>query len=46
MGLRPNEPEWKHQLNDFIKAHQQEINKILLEAGVPIVDEKDQLITQ
>lgn len=46
MGLRPNEPEWKHQLNDFIKEHQQEINKILLDAGVPIVDEKDQLIAQ
>lgn len=46
MGLRHNEPEWKHQLNDFIKAHQGEINKILLDAGVPIVDEKDQLITQ
>ena len=46
MGLRPNEPEWKHQLNDLIKAHQGEINTILLDAGVPIVDEKDQLITQ
>ncbi len=46
MGLRPNEPEWKHQLNDLIKANQQEINAILLEAGVPIVDEKDQPITQ
>lgn len=46
MGLRPNEPEWKHQLNDLIKAHQQEINQILLDAGVPIVDEKDQLIAQ
>ncbi len=44
MGLRPNEPEWKHQLNDFIENHQAEINKILLDAGVPIVNEKDQLI--
>ena len=44
MGLRPNEPDWKHQLNDFIKQHQEEINTILLDAGVPIVDEKDQLI--
>ena len=46
MGLRPNEPEWKHQLNEFIKTHQAEINKVLLDAGVPIVDEKDQLIKQ
>jgi quinoprotein dehydrogenase-associated probable ABC transporter substrate-binding protein len=44
MGLRPNEPDWKHQLNDFIKQHQGELNTILLDAGVPIVDEKDQLI--
>jgi quinoprotein dehydrogenase-associated probable ABC transporter substrate-binding protein len=46
MGVRPNEPEWKHQLNDLIKESQGEINKILLDAGVPIVDEKDQPITQ
>ena len=46
MGLRPNEPEWKHQLNEFIKNHQDEINKVLLDAGVPIVNEKDQLIKQ
>jgi quinoprotein dehydrogenase-associated probable ABC transporter substrate-binding protein len=45
MGLRPNEPEWKHQLNAFIKDNQGEINKILLDAGVPLVDEKDQPIT-
>ncbi len=46
MGLRPEEPDWKHQLNAFIKDHQGEINKVLLDAGVPIVDEKDQPITQ
>ncbi len=46
MGLRPNEPDWKHQLNDFIKTHQADINKVLLDAGVPIVNEKDQLIKQ
>ena len=46
LGLRPNEPEWKHKLNDFIKAHQGEINAILLEAGVPLLDEKDRPITR
>ncbi len=44
MGLRPNEPEWKHQLNALIAAHQQEINTILLDFGVPILDENDNQI--
>lgn len=44
MGLRPNEPEWKHQLNALIAAHQQEINTILLDFGVPILDENDNRI--
>ncbi len=46
MGLRPNEPDWKHRLNDFIKEHQGEINAVLLDAGVPLVDEKDQPINR
>lgn len=45
MGVRPNEPEWKHQLNMLIKENQAEINNILIDAGVPLVDEKDQPIT-
>lgn len=45
MGLRPNEPDWKHQLNDLIRENQAEINAILLEYGVPLLDEQDQLIT-
>ncbi len=44
MGLRPREPDWKHQLNDFIKQNQAEIDEILIEFGVPLLDEKDQLI--
>ena len=44
MGIRPNEPDWKHQLNDFIAKNQDEINRILLDFGVPLLDEKDQLI--
>ncbi|WP_282606034.1 substrate-binding domain-containing protein [Pelagibius sp. Alg239-R121] len=46
MGLRPLEPDWKHQLNDFIKDNQAEIDKILFDFGVPLLDEKDQLIEQ
>ena len=46
MGIRPNEPDWKHKLNDLIAAHQREINAILLDYGVPILDEHDNLITK
>ena len=40
MGLRRNEPEWKQVLNDFIAKHQAEIQAILLEYGVPLLDEQ------
>lgn len=43
-GVRPTEIEWKRQLNDFIKENQSEINAILIEYGVPIIDEHDNLI--
>jgi quinoprotein dehydrogenase-associated probable ABC transporter substrate-binding protein len=40
MGLRRNEPEWKQVLNDFIAKHQAEIQAILLQYGVPLLDEQ------
>jgi quinoprotein dehydrogenase-associated probable ABC transporter substrate-binding protein len=40
MGLRRNEPEWKHVLNDFIVKRKAEIQAILLEYGVPLLDEQ------
>jgi len=46
MGVRHNEPDWKHQLNEFIATNQDEINAILLDYGVPLLDEQDHLITQ
>ena len=46
MGIRPNEPEWKHQLNDLIATYQDEINAILLDYGIPLLDEQDHLLTQ
>ena len=46
MGIRPNEPEWKRELNRLIAAHQDEINAILLDFGVPILDERDNLIVK
>jgi mxaJ protein len=46
MGVRPSDQEWKRALNAVIKDNQAEINTILLDYGVPIVDEHDQLIAQ
>jgi quinoprotein dehydrogenase-associated probable ABC transporter substrate-binding protein len=40
-GIRHGETEWKHRLNDFIAAHQGEINRVLLDYGVPLLDEQD-----
>ena len=40
MGLRRNEPEWKQVLNDFIAKRKAEIQAILLEYGVPLLDEQ------
>jgi quinoprotein dehydrogenase-associated probable ABC transporter substrate-binding protein len=40
MGLRRNEPEWKGILNEFLAQHKAEIQEILLEYGVPLLDEQ------
>ncbi len=44
MGLRYNEPEWKQQLNDLIRDNQDKINAILIEYGVPLLDNQGRLI--
>jgi ABC-type amino acid transport substrate-binding protein len=46
MGVRPSDQEWKRTLNRFIREHQADINELLLEYGVPLLDEKDHSITQ
>lgn len=46
MGVRPSDQEWKRTLNKVIKDNQAEINKILLDYGVPLIDEHDKPITQ
>lgn len=46
MGVRASDQEWKRTLNKLIRDHQKEINGILLEFGVPLLDEHDQPITQ
>jgi quinoprotein dehydrogenase-associated probable ABC transporter substrate-binding protein len=45
MGVRPSDQNWKRQLNQLIVENQPAINKILLDYGVPILNESDQLIT-
>lgn len=40
MGLRRNEPEWKGILNEFLAEHKAEIQEILLDYGVPLLDER------
>lgn len=45
MGVRPNETGWKRRLNDIIKKRQDDINRVLLEYGVPLLDEKNKRIT-
>ena len=41
LGLRHGEIEWKHRLNDFLDARRAEIQSILLQYGVPLLDEQD-----
>ena len=45
MGVRPADQNWKRQLNRLIQENQPAINKILLEFGVPLLDENDKPIT-
>ncbi len=45
LGVRPNEPQWKHTINKLIAANQGEINVILEGYNVPLLDEKGNLIT-
>lgn len=41
MGVRPSDQNWKRQLNRLIQDNQGQINKILLDFGVPLLDEND-----
>jgi quinoprotein dehydrogenase-associated probable ABC transporter substrate-binding protein len=44
LGLRHGETEWKHRLNDFLDVYRVEIQSILLQYGVPLLDEQDNAI--
>jgi quinoprotein dehydrogenase-associated probable ABC transporter substrate-binding protein len=45
MGVRAGDVTWKRQLNDLIKNRQGDFDKILLEYGVPLIDEDNKVIT-
>ncbi|MCO5064471.1 MAG: substrate-binding domain-containing protein [Rhizobiaceae bacterium] len=46
MGVRPSDQEWKRTLNTVIRENQAEINRIMLDYGVPIIDEQNRPITE
>ena len=39
MGVRQGEKVWQRKLNSLIRRHQDEINAVLVEAGVPLVSD-------
>jgi len=44
MGIRQGESDWKHELNDILKKHEADIQSILLDYGVPLLDNQGNLI--
>lgn len=44
MGIRYNEDIWKHEVNDLIRELQPRFTEVLLEFGVPLLDERGNLI--
>ena len=45
MGVRPSDQNWKRQLNRLIAQNQPAINKILLDFGVPLLDDSQHVLT-
>jgi hypothetical protein len=45
MGVRAADQNWKRLLNRLIQENQPAINKILLDYGVPLLDENDRPIS-
>jgi mxaJ protein len=44
MGVRPDDPQWKHQINKVLADNQHDINVILQGYNVPVLDQKGELI--
>lgn len=45
MGVRQGDDVWKRQLNQVIAQNQGKIDKVLLDYGVPLLDEQNDQIT-
>jgi mxaJ protein len=45
LGMRPREVEWKHTLNTILRKRAADIQRVLLDAGVPLLDEENHLVT-
>jgi hypothetical protein len=43
--VRPADQNWKRQLNRLIAENQPAINKIMLDFGIPLLDENDNPIS-
>jgi quinoprotein dehydrogenase-associated probable ABC transporter substrate-binding protein len=46
MGVRAGDDLWKRQLNDVLRKHQADIDRVLLDYNVPLVDDEFQPITK
>jgi quinoprotein dehydrogenase-associated probable ABC transporter substrate-binding protein len=44
LGLRPNDPQWKHQVNKVIAENQRAIDDILQGYNVPVLDAQGQTV--
>jgi quinoprotein dehydrogenase-associated probable ABC transporter substrate-binding protein len=45
-GVRPSDDDWKRELNQLIAKLQGKFDRVLLDYGVPLLDEQDHPITQ
>ncbi len=44
MGIRRNEPQWRDWINEFIDRRQAEIDRLLIEYGVPLINVRGELL--
>ena len=44
MAMRPNELEWKRTINTVLRRREADITKVLLDAGVPLLDEEGNVV--
>jgi quinoprotein dehydrogenase-associated probable ABC transporter substrate-binding protein len=45
MGLRQGEKQWKDTLDQWIGAHHDEINRILIQYHIPLLDDKGEILS-